>query len=510
MPPIQLDGASLTLDALAPLLDSPTGRHPRAEVPPSAWEAVRRSRATLEALDLENGTFYGINTGFGKLCDVRIGPGDVERLQVNLVRSHAVGVGPDMPPESVRIMLALKVQSLVRGHSAVQEPVVRLLLDFLNADLLPCVPTRGSVGASGDLAPLSHLCLPLFGEGYAHVGGVRMSGGEALRHCGLRPVTLRAKDGLALINGTQFMGSCAAIALVRAKRLARAADAVAGLSLEAMRGLSSPFDARIHDARPHPGARAVARNMRALLAGSSLAVAPGTAGRVQDPYSLRCIPQVHGASRDMLSHCIRTFELEANSTTDNPLVFDGGDVVSGGNFHGQPLALMLDAAAIAVAELASISERRTYLLMEGRSGLPRMLVADAGLNSGLMITQYTSAALVSENKVLCHPASVDSIPTSIGQEDHVSMGSIGGVKALQVLANAEAVLAIELIAAAQAVDLQPDRPGPAGQALHRFVRSLSPTVGEDRSVSEDIGLVAEAIRSGKLDIHLTEAGHGLE
>ena len=383
-------------------------------------------------------------------------------------------------------------------------------LDFLNADLLPCVPVRGSVGASGDLAPLSHLCLPLFGEGHAHVGGVRMSGAEALERCGLRPVTLRAKDGLALINGTQFMGACAAIALVRAMRLARAADAVAALSIEAMRGLSSPFDARIHEARPHPGAQAVARNMRSLLAGSALAVAPGTAGRVQDPYSIRCIPQVHGASRDMLAHCIRTFELEANSTTDNPLVFDGGDVVSGGNFHGQPLALMLDAAAIAVAELASISERRTYLLMEGRAGLPRMLVADAGLNSGLMITQYTSAALVSENKVLCHPASVDSIPTSIGQEDHVSMGSIGGVKALQVVANAEAVLAIELIAAAQGIDLQPDPPGPAGRALHGLVRSLSPTVGQDRSVSEDIGLVADVIRSGKLGTHLTEAGHGLE
>lgn len=508
MLPIQLDGASLTLDDLANLVDSPPGRHPRAEVPAHAWEAVRRSRATLDALDLANGTFYGINTGFGKLCDVRIGEQDVGRLQLNLVRSHAVGVGPDMPPEAVRLMLALKIQSLVRGHSAVQESAVRLLLDFLNTDLLPCVPTRGSVGASGDLAPLSHLCLPLFGEGHAHVDGVRLGGAEALRARGLAPVTLRAKDGLALINGTQFMGACAAIVLVRAMRLARAADAVAALSIEAMRGLASPFDARLHEARPHPGAQLVARNMRRLLEGSGLA---GAGGRVQDPYSIRCIPQVHGASRDMLAHCIGTFEIEANSTTDNPLVFDGGDVLSGGNFHGQPLALMLDAAAIAIAELASISERRTYLLMEGRAKLPRMLVSDAGLNSGLMITQYTSAALVSENKVLCHPASTDSIPTSIGQEDHVSMGSIGGVKAMQVIANAEAVLAIELLCAAQAIDLQAaGTPGPAGRALHAFVRSISPAVTEDRSVSADIGLVADVIRSGRLGRHLREAGHGTE
>lgn len=508
--PVLLDGHTLTLDALARLANAPQGGAPRAAIPAEAHSRLRASRQALESLDLGATAYYGINTGFGKLCDVRIAEDAVECLQGNLVRSHAVGVGAPVPDEIVRLMLALKIQSLVRGHSAVQPIVVERLLDFLNHDILPVVPSQGSVGASGDLAPLAHLALPLLGEGLVRVGGVTMAAADALAKFGLSPVQLAAKDGLALINGTQFMGAYGAWIMHRAWLLAYVADAAVSMSLEGMCGLIAPFDPRIHAVRPHPGAALVARRVRAMTAESELIAGASAPGRVQDPYSLRCSPQVHGASRDALGHITRTLEIEFNSTTDNPLVFDDGSVLSGGNFHGQPLALSLDFAAIAIAELASISERRTYLLLEGRAELPRMLTRDSGLNSGLMIAQYTSAALVSENKVLAHPASVDTIPTCLGQEDHVSMGSIAGVKGLRVLENAEMVLAIELLCAAQAVDLQDRSPGVGVKIAHALIRACVPPLHDDRSVANDITRVAELIRTGSFLSALKEFEDGSE
>jgi histidine ammonia-lyase len=445
---------------------------------------------------------YGINTGFGRFVSKTI-PGELAaELQLRLLRSHACGVGDPYPPEIVRAAMLLRANTLAKGYSGAKPATVDLLLTCLNRGVVPIVPSRGSVGASGDLAPLAHLALPLVGEGRASFEGEDLSGADALARAGLEPVRLEAKEGLSLINGTQFMAAAGALALVRGRRLAQAADIACALSLEALQGSRTSFLPEIHALRPLAGQQASAANVVRLLDGSAILEAHRWCDKVQDAYSLRCAPQVHGACRDLLAYAEATVAVELNAATDNPLVLvELDELVSNGNFHGQPLAFALDVSAMALAELASISERRVERLTNPSlsDGLPAFLTHDGGLNSGFMIPQYVAAALVSENKVLCHPAGVDSIPTSAGQEDHVSMGNTSGLKCLQVLANAERALAIELLAGAQAVEfLAPLEPGAGVRAAHDFIRSLSATVFEDRQLSDDIERVAQAIRHGEL------------
>ncbi len=473
---------------------------------------VAASRATLETRIAAGQATYGVNTGFGKLANQRVPDEKLSDLQRNLLVSHAVGVGDPVPRDITRIMLVLKLHSLGLGYSGVSPTTFDRLLAFAEKDLLPVIPSRGSVGASGDLAPLAHMALPLIGQGFFwNADGQSEPAADVLARYGMSPIALGAKDGLSLINGTQFMAAYGAWVLHRATKLVRTADILAAMSLEALQGSAHPFDERIHNARPHPGQLDVARNMRGLLVESEILESHRDCGKVQDPYCLRCVPQVHGASRDALSHAVRVLETEMNAVTDNPLVFDDGDVISGGNFHGQPLALALDFAAIALAELASISERRIYLLLEGHDGLPRLLMQETGLNSGFMIPQYTAAALVSENKVLCHPASVDSIPTSLGQEDHVSMGSISAIKLLQVLENVQHVFAIELLTAAQALDYRhPLRPGKGVEQAHGLVRERIPHREGDYLFQDDLAPSVELIRSSALQRHIESGGVHLD
>jgi histidine ammonia-lyase len=419
-----------------------------------------------------------------------------------LLRSHACGVGEPYADEIVRAAMVLRANALAKGFSGARIETVELLLECLNRGVLPYVPSRGSVGASGDLAPLAHLALPLVGEGSATYDGEFVPGAEALTRAGLKPVRLQAKEGLSLVNGTQFMAAAGALALVRGRRLAQAADIACALSLEALQGSRTSFLPEIHELRPLVGQRDSAANVLRLLEGSAVLEAHRWCDKVQDAYSLRCAPQVHGACRDLLAYAEATVAVELNAATDNPLVLvELDELVSNGNFHGQPLAFALDATAMALAELASISERRVERLTNPSlsDGLPAFLTRDGGLNSGFMIPQYVAAALVSENKVLCHPASVDSIPTSANQEDHVSMGNASGLKCLQVLANAERALAIELLAGSQAIEfLAPLEPGLGVRAAHRFIRSISPTLVEDRQLSGDIEAVAKAVQRGDL------------
>ena len=456
---------------------------------------------------------YGINTGFGRFVERTI-PFELSgELQLRLLRSHACGVGEPYPDEVVRAAMALRANALAKGYSGARVETVELLLACLNRGVLPEVPSRGSVGASGDLAPLAHLALPLVGEGWATVDGERLPGAEALARVGLAPVRLEAKEGLSLINGTQFMSAVGALALVRARRLAKAADVACALSVEALQGSRAAFRPEVHTLRPFPGQMDSAANILRLLDGSAIIEAHRWCDKVQDAYSLRCAPQVHGASRDLVDYADRTLSIELNAATDNPLVLvEQGELVSNGNFHGQPLAFALDALAIAVSELASISERRLERLTNPSlsDGLPAFLTPDGGLNSGFMIPQYVAASLVSENKVLAHPASVDSIPTSAGQEDHVSMGNASGLKCWQVLGNCERALAIELLAAAQGVEfLAPLEPGTGTRAAHAAIRALSPPLVEDRPLAPDIELVAAAIRSGDLVDAVEREVHGL-
>ncbi|MEJ8567480.1 histidine ammonia-lyase [Elongatibacter sediminis] len=461
-----------------------------------AHPRVDRSRETvLKALD-DGKAHYGINTGFGVLANKRIDADQLAELQQNILLSHACGVGEPVPREITRLMLQLKIHALGLGQSGISRSTFDQLLALEAADLLPWVPSRGSVGASGDLAPLAHLCLPLIGRGEVWSDdGAKQPAAEALGAHGLSAIRLKPKDGLALINGTQLMAAYGAFVLERSQRLLKLADILAAMSLEALQGSAVPFDERIHDLRPHAGQLQAASNVRVLLEASEILDSHRDCGKVQDPYCLRCVPQVHGASRDALAYATGVLETEMNSVTDNPLVFDGGDILSGGNFHGQPLALALDFAAIALAELGSISERRTYLLLEGHDGLPKLLMQDTGVNSGFMIPQYTAAALVSENKVLCHPASVDSIPTSLGQEDHVSMGSISAVKLLQVLHNVENVLAVELLTASQALDFrQPLQPGAGVLAAHQYLRGCIPHARQDYEVRNDLDICVSLLR----------------
>ncbi len=466
----------------------------------SAVERMSRSRALLD--DLRGEHTYGVNTGFGRFVSESIPADQAEELQLRLLRSHACGVGEPYSDEVVRAAMLLRSNAIAKGYSGARVETVELLLDVLRSGVVPYVPSRGSVGASGDLAPLAHLALPLVGEGEAFVDGTRLPGAEALAAVGLAPVRLQAKEGLSLINGTQFMCAMGALAVVRARRLVRVADIACAQSLEALQGSLTSFHPAIHAARPHAGQVDSAANVRSLLQGSAILESHRWCDKVQDAYSLRCAAQVHGASRDLLDYVGRTVAIELNAATDNPLVLlDEREIVSNGNFHGQPVAFALDSLVLAVAELANISERRVERMVNPSlsDGLPAFLTREGGINSGMMILQYVSAALVSENKALAHPASVDSIPTSAGQEDHVSMGNAAGLKALQVLANAERSLAIELLAGAQAVEfLAPLEPGRGVAATRAHVRTLSERLREDRSLSADIERVAASIRDGSV------------
>jgi len=445
---------------------------------------------------------YGVNTGFGRFVSRSIPEELAEELQLRLLRSHACGVGEPYPAEITRAAMLLRANALAKGFSGARVETVELLIECLNRGVLPYVPSRGSVGASGDLAPLAHLALPLIGEGEAWFEDRRLPGAEALAAAGLRPIRLQAKEGLSLVNGTQFMAAFGALGLTRARRLAKAADVACVLSLEALQGSRTSFLPQIHAARPLRGQVDTAANVLRLLEDSAINEAHRWCDQVQDAYSLRCAPQVHGACRDLLDYVEYTVSTELNAATDNPLVLVEDELlVSNGNFHGQPLAFALDTLAMAVAELADISERRIERLVNPSlsGGLPAFLTGDGGLNSGFMIPQYVAASLVSENKVLSHPAGVDSIPTSAGQEDHVSMGNASGLKAWQVLANAERVLAIELLAGVQGVEfLAPLQPGVGARAARQLVRSLSPRLQDDRQLSGDIERVAEAVRSSEL------------
>ncbi|TVQ65276.1 MAG: histidine ammonia-lyase [Balneolaceae bacterium] len=470
----------------------------------SSPDRVLNSRAVVEDALNDGNVYYGINTGFGALAEKRITRDQLTRLQQNLILSHAVGVGDPVPKDISRLILQLKVCSLGLGYSGISEKTLNRLLFFLEHDLIPVIPQKGSVGASGDLAPLAHMSLPLLGYGqiWNPEGTAGIETSEALTSFSLDPLELQPKDGLSLINGTQFMCAYGAWVLEKSTSLLKMADLIAAMSLEALQGSVMPFDARIQRVRPHRGQAETAQNVRNLLEGSEILESHRHCGKVQDPYCLRCVPQVHGASRDALRHVTEIFEIEMNSVTDNPLVFENGDILSGGNFHGQPLALAMDYAKIALAEISSISERRTYLLLEGHDGLPALLMKETGINSGFMIPQYTSAALVSENKVLCHPASVDSIPTSRGQEDHVSMGSISALHLHKVFENSETVLAIELFTAAQALDFRkPLRPGRGVELAHEWIRSFIPHAEEDHYFRNDIQAAVDLMGNREI-IHL--------
>ncbi|MBI4508347.1 MAG: histidine ammonia-lyase [Deltaproteobacteria bacterium] len=466
---------------------------------------MMRSREVIDRI-VEGGAsspkVYGVNTGFGALAEVRISPEQIVNLQRNLVRSHAAGVGGPLPTPAVRAMMLLRAQVLALGCSGTRPEVAELLCTMLSQGVHPVIPSRGSVGASGDLAPLAHLALAMIGEGEAEYHGERMQGGEAMRRAGLTPLEMQAKEGLTLLNGTQHMTAVGALAVLDAEATCRIADAAGAMSLEAYKGTPRAADPRIHAARPHPGQAACARVLTRLLSSSQIVESHRDCGKVQDPYSFRCMPQVHGATRDTLVHVRAVLEREAASATDNPLVFaEEGEIISGGNFHGQPIALALDFATIAIAELANISERRIEQLVNPHlsSGLPPFLAPDSGLNSGFMLAQVTAAALVSENKVLAHPASVDSIPSSAGREDHVSMGAHAALKLAKVHDHVRTVLAIELLCAAQGLDLRlPLRPGPGLVAAHALIRQHVPAMMVDRPIAPDIATVRALLDEGSL------------
>jgi histidine ammonia-lyase len=494
-----LGDGGLSLDQIAVALDSES----RLRISSQAHDRLVHSCSIIERRAGGKKPIYGVNTGFGVLAQKRIPKGQLRKLQENLILSHAVGVGDEAPSSIVALMLALKVQGLCVGLSGVRPAVVDYLIHFYNEKIYPIVYTKGSLGASGDLAPLAHMTLPMLGFGDVSDHGVRKPALEALARIGLSALYLQAKEGLALINGTQFMSAYAVHCLLRIQRMLLTADIAACMTLESVRGSASPFDPRIHAARPHPGQIRVASIVRQLLTGSEILPSHVDCPKVQDPYSIRCVPQVHGAVRDAFDHARRVVEIEINSATDNPLVFPEGDILSGGNFHGEPLAFILDYLAIAVSELASISERRLYLLLGGDTlgevKLPKLLMKDTGLNSGFMLPQYSAAALVSENKVLSHPASVDSIPSSLGQEDHVSMGATSATKLLEVIKNSETVLAIELMSAAQALDfIHPLKAGKGVEATHAEIRKHISFAETDRLFHVDIQTALRLVQSGSL------------
>ena len=497
---IPLDGRTFTLEQLARIADAGED----AGLAPAAAAAVDRARAVVDRFATGEAAVYGVNTGFGSLAEVGIPRSELGALQCNLLRSHAAGVGEPLPVRSVRAMMALRANVLAKGYSGIRRATLEALLAALNARVHPVVPSRGSVGASGDLAPLAHLALVLIGEGYATIADDRevLPGAEALSRAGLSPVALEAKEGLALINGTQASTAVAALAALGAARLARTADIAAALSIDALRGSFHPFEPRLHDARPHPGQRRSAANLYRLLQDSGINRSHEHCGRVQDAYSLRCAPQVHGAARDALAYVRNTLDIEANAATDNPMVFaDAGDIVSGGNFHGAPVALAADMTVMAIQQFATISERRSDRLVNpALSGLEPFLTRNSGLQSGYMIAQVTAAALVSELKTIAHPSSVDTIPTSANREDHVSMSMAAALRAERALHLATHVIAIEILLAAQALDLlSPLQTSPALAAAHAFVRGGVPTLHDDRPPSPDIEWISRAISDGAFE-----------
>lgn len=492
---VAVDGATLRLEDVAAV-----AREKRpAKLNPAARERMIASRAVVQRIVETRTTAYGITTGFGALSDRAIPTDQVRQLQVNLLRSHAAGAGDPLPAEVVRAALLLRANSLAAGRSGVRPELVETILALLAAGIHPVVPSQGSLGASGDLAPLSHLALPLIGQGAVELDGRQRDASSALAERGISPVTLEPKEALALINGTQVIAAHAGLALLDAERLVRSATAVSALSLVALAARHAPFDDRIHAARPHAGQRAVAATIRCLLA--SVPESPPISARVQDPYSLRCIPQIHGPVLDALKPLRETLSIEINSATDNPLIFEEDDaVLSGGNFHGHPLALTTDAAKIAVASLGVIAERRINLLVDGEHrGLPACLVAEPGLNSGYMIAHYLAASLVSENRILAHPASVDSIPTSAGVEDVNTMGATAARHFRQIVANVEHVIAVEALCAAQACDLAGRVPaGPLGRLHARIREQIAFRERDDRLVSEDVAAARDLLRAGAL------------
>jgi histidine ammonia-lyase len=493
---IILDGRTLTLEAVERIADGAP-----ATLAPSARRRVAASRRTVDRAARAGRQVYGVNTGFGHLANVRIAPEHLAELQLNLIRSHAAGVGAPLSERVVRAVLALRANCLARGHSGLRLATLERMIELLDAGIVPEVPEKGSVGASGDLAPLAHVALCLVGEGRAFYRGRLVTARAALAKARLKPLVLGPKEGIALINGTQVMTAIGLLALLGAERLAVAADIVGAMTLEALKGSHRAFDRRIHDARAQRGQSVSAANLRKLLAGSPIERSHADCGRVQDAYSLRCMPQVHGAARDTIRFVREVLAIEVNASTDNPMVFaDDDEMISGGNFHGQPVSVALDHLATAVCSLASISERRTERLVNpALSDLPAFLARDPGLHSGLMMAHVTAAALVSENKVLAHPASVDTIPTSAGKEDHVSMGTHAARKAAEIVRNAETVLAIELLAAGAALDfLKPLTPGRGAAAAHRALRRVVAGLDRDRVLAPDIETARRALASSDL------------
>jgi histidine ammonia-lyase len=493
-----LNGDDLTLEDLVAIADD--GEEVR--LADEARARVAAARAVVDARAAGDVAVYGVNTGFGSFAETRIALGDLAALQVNLVRSHASGVDEPLPVRAVRASMALRANVLAKGYSGIRVDTLEALIAALNRRVHPYVPSRGSVGASGDLAPLAHIALALIGEGETFDGAARLAAAHALTNAGLAPVTLGPKEGLALINGTQVSTAVAGLALAGAERLARAADIIAALSIDALQGSIHPFEDRIHEVRPFAGQLTTARNLTRLVGGSAINASHAGCGRVQDAYSMRCVPQVHGAAREALAWIRHIVQTEMNAATDNPMVFaESGDIVSGGNFHGAPIALAADLLVLAVAQLATISERRSERLVNpALSGLPAFLTRHGGLQSGLMIAQVTAAALTSEIKTLAHPASVDSIPTSANKEDHVSMSMAASLKAERALQLAVQVLAVELLCACQAIDLlAPLVTSPALGHVHQLVRSRVPTLDHDRSPSSDIVAITDLIASRALD-----------
>ncbi len=497
---MELHGQKLTLTEIATVALGDAA----VQVSPSAHPRVLASRRVIEDIVARDAVVYGVSTGFGKLSDVRIPRGELGQLQLNLVRSHACGIGNPLSEPEVRAMMLLRANVLALGLSGIRLEIIEMLCELLNHRVCPVIPEKGSVGASGDLAPLAHLALSLIGEGEAFFEGERVESREALRRAALEPQRLEAKEGLALLNGTQAMHAVGGLALLRAKRLARIADVSGAMSLEALKGTPAAFDLRLQDARPHPGQKAVAKHLLSILEGSEIRRSHlKNDPRIQDAYSLRCMPQVHGAVRSALLHCEDVLLVESGSATDNPLVFsESGDVISGGNFHGAPLALTLDYAAIALTDLMSISERRIERLVnpDMNEGLPAFLARQPGMQSGFMIAHVAAAALLNEAKVLAHPSSIDNVPTSGGKEDHVSMGMTAALKFRAIADLAENLLAIELLAGAEALEHR--RPLKAGVGVERAftaLRKIAQPLTEDRSLSGDIARVAEAIRRGDFE-----------
>ena len=472
----------------------------RGKIGAEASARVDAAHETVRKIAEGKDSVYGINTGFGPLCTTRISAEDTRKLQYNILRSHSSGMGPAISNEIARLMMVLKVHALAMGHSGVPYATLERIIWHIENNAVPVVPVYGSVGASGDLAPLSHLFLPLIGHGEVTWQGERMPAREMLKRAGLSPLELGPKEGLALINGTQFITAHAVVGLERFLNCLDHADIAGAMSLEALLGSESPFSEEVHRLRPYRGSLYVARRLRGLIRGSEMLTSHAHCGRVQDPYSLRCMPQVHGASRNAWLHLKEILDVELNAVTDNPLVFPPDSAVSGGNFHGQPLAMPLDYASLAASELGNISDRRSYLLLEGGyDGLPKLLVRESGLNSGFMIPQYTSAALTSENKSLCFPASADSIPTSLGQEDHVSMGSISARKFNTILENLERILSVELLLAAQGMDFRrPMKSGPVMEACHGRIREIVTHAEEDREFGLDLEAIHDLVRSREL------------